>query len=99
MNESIINLVSDLKHSQVDIGKKMKTEKTQSMDSKRHLGSEINPEHKGVIPRLLGVVMILLGFMNSMLSWRGGFAIDPVYIVMLVAGLMLYITGILARNR
>ncbi len=61
--------------------------------------TETDDGQKGVIPRLLGVVAIILGFLNSMLSWRGGFAIEPFYVALVLGGAVLYITGSLARKR
>ncbi len=58
-----------------------------------------NTDRKGVAARLLGVVAIILGFLNSMLSWRGGFAIEPFYIALILGGVILYITGSLTGRR
>ncbi len=70
-----------------------KTEAKQSADV------EVSASRKGVITRLLGVVAIILGFLNSMLSWRGGFAVDPFYLVLILGGVLLYITGSVAGRR
>ncbi len=59
----------------------------------------IGTENKGVIPKLLGVVSIILGFLDSMLSWRGGFELDPLFIALILGGVLLYITGSLASKR
>ncbi len=60
---------------------------------------EDKAERKGVIPRLLGVVAIIVGTLDSMLSWRGGFEVEPLYIGLILGGIALYITGSLAYHR
>ncbi len=67
----------------------------QNTESEDNIGAE----NKGVIPKLLGVVAIILGFLDSMLSWRGGFELDPLFIGLILGGIFLYITGSLASNR
>ncbi len=67
----------------------------QNTESEDNVGAE----NKGVIPKLLGVVAIILGFLDSMLSWRGGFELDPLFIGLILGGIFLYITGSLASNR
>jgi hypothetical protein len=71
----------------------------QKTDSKQSPGVEDSAAQKGVIPRLLGVVAIILGFLDSMLSWRGGFAVEPFYIALILGGVILYIAGSLAGKR
>ncbi len=66
----------------------------QNTESEDNIGAE----NKGVIPKLLGVVAIILGFLDSMLSWRGGFELDPLIIGLTLGGIFLYITGSLASN-
>ena len=48
---------------------------------------------KGVVTKLFGVVLIFLGVLDSMVSWRGGFAVSEIYALMIVAGLALYVVG------
>ncbi len=67
----------------------------QNSESEDNIGAE----NKGVIPKLLGVVAIILGFLDSMLSWRGGFELDPLFIALIFGGVLLYITGSLASKR
>ena len=71
----------------------------QDTESKHSAGIENSADQKGVIPRLLGVVAIILGILDSMLSWRGGFEVEPFYIALIMGGVVLYIIGSLARNR
>ncbi len=62
-------------------------------------GNENSTTRKGVALRMLGVVAIILGILDSMLAWRGGYSVEPLYIGLIMGGLMLYISGILVRNR
>ncbi len=71
----------------------------QKAESKQSPSVDNGDEKKGVALRLLGVVAIILGFLDSMLSWRGGFAVEPFYIALILGGVILYITGSLARKR
>jgi hypothetical protein len=48
---------------------------------------------KGVVTKLFGVILVFLGVLDSMVSWRGGFAVDEIYALMIVAGLSLYVVG------
>lgn len=48
------------------------------------------PVKKGVKTKLFGVLLIILGGLDSMLSWRGGFAPSSMYVFLLVAGVALY---------
>ena len=71
----------------------------QKTQAKQSPGVENNTSQKCVILILLGVVAIILGFLDSMLSWRGGFAVEPFYIALILGGVILYITGSLAGKR
>lgn len=48
---------------------------------------------KGVISKLFGIVLIFLGILNSMLSWRGGFAVSDFYVLLIASGILLYVVG------
>jgi hypothetical protein len=52
-----------------------------------------NRSRKGVKTKLIGVVLVFLGVMNGMLSWRGGFALDDGPVLLLAAGVLLYAVG------
>ncbi len=71
----------------------------QKTDSNQGSSVEDSASRRGVIPRLLGVVAIILGSLDSMLSWRGGFAVEPFYIALILGGVILYVTGTLAGKR
>ena len=60
---------------------------------------ENSTDKKGVATRLLGVVAIILGSLDSVLSWRGGFEVEPFYIALIASGVVLYISGSLAGRR
>jgi uncharacterized membrane protein len=48
---------------------------------------------KGVVTKLFGVILVFLGALDSMVSWRGGFAVSEIYVLMIVAGAFLYAVG------
>jgi hypothetical protein len=48
---------------------------------------------KGAKTRLFGVVLIFLGALNSMLSWRGGLFVSDFYLLLFAAGSFLYVIG------
>ncbi len=54
--------------------------------------------NKGTILRLMGVVLIILGGLDGMLSWRAGVALSNVYIYLILAGVLLFIVGVLRRG-
>ncbi|MFQ5549153.1 MAG: hypothetical protein ACE5FV_12740 [Woeseia sp.] len=53
---------------------------------------------KGVITRLLGVTLIILGVLDSMLAWRGGYAISEMYILLVASGIFVYVIGAVQRG-
>ncbi len=57
------------------------------------------PPKRGVKTKILGVCLLFLGFMDSMLAWRGGFEVDQLYVVFIVAGLALVAIGTLRQRR
>jgi hypothetical protein len=54
---------------------------------------ERSAPRRGVAIKLLGVVLIFLGTLDSMLSWRGGFALNETYVLLIAAGNFLYAIG------
>lgn len=52
----------------------------------------------GVIFRLFGVVLIFVGALDSMLSWRGGAAQDNFYLILIGAGMFLFAIGAIRRR-
>ena len=55
--------------------------------------------NKGFIIKLFGVVLVFLGALDSMLSWRGGFAPSNFYFWLIGGGLLLYAAGAIRRGR
>jgi hypothetical protein len=53
---------------------------------------------RGAIIRLFGVILVILGTLDIMLSWRGGFAIDPFHAMLLIGGLLLCLIGAIRRQ-
>ncbi len=53
---------------------------------------------KGAIVKLFGVVLIFLGGLDSMLSWRGGFPANDFFLLLIVSGLVLYGVGSVRRR-
>ncbi len=53
---------------------------------------------KGVKTRLLGVVLIIVGFMDSMLAWRGGFQVNSFYTLLIASGVLIYCIGAIRRG-
>ncbi len=52
----------------------------------------------GVIFRLFGVVLVFVGALDSMLSWRGGAAQDNFYLILISAGIFLFAIGAVRRR-
>ncbi len=53
---------------------------------------------RGAVIKLFGVILIILGALNTMLSWRGGFEVLSLPVVFIVAGLLLNLIGSILRN-
>jgi hypothetical protein len=54
--------------------------------------------NRGAIIRLFGVILIILGTLNTMLSWRGGFTVEPFHAMLIGAGLLLCLIGSIRRG-
>ncbi len=48
---------------------------------------------KGVKTKIIGVIMMLLGGLNSMLLWKGGMPVSASFLFIFVAGVFLYVIG------
>ncbi len=55
--------------------------------------------NRGAIIRLFGAILIILGGLDIMLSWRGGFQVAPFHGLLLVGGILLCIAGAVRRQR
>ncbi len=60
--------------------------------------TEAHDSSRGAIIRLFGVILVILGTLDSMLMWRGGFVLSTVYIGMIASGLFLYLIGTIRRR-
>ncbi|MHA1601344.1 MAG: hypothetical protein ACTSW2_11005 [Alphaproteobacteria bacterium] len=54
--------------------------------------------NRGAIIRLFGVILIILGALNTMLSWRGGFEVLPFHAALIIMGLLLCLIGAIRRQ-
>ena len=54
---------------------------------------------KGVIIRLFGVVLVFVGVLDSMLSWRAGLALSDFYVLLIATGILVYLIGAIRRGR
>lgn len=59
----------------------------------------VNANNRGAIVRLFGVILIILGGLNSMLSWRGGLEMVSFHSMLIVAGLLLCLVGAILKQR
>ncbi len=58
-----------------------------------------HPNTLGPVVRLFGVVLIILGTLNTMLSWRGGFEVLSLPVYLFAAGILLCVIGGVLRER
>jgi hypothetical protein len=56
-----------------------------------------NPK-RGVITKIFGMILIFLGALDSMLSWRGGFSASDFYSIMIFAGILLFAIGSIRQS-
>ena len=54
--------------------------------------------NRGAFFRLFGVILVILGWLDTMLSWRGGFEVLPFHAMLIVTGLLLYLIGAIRRR-
>jgi len=48
---------------------------------------------KGVVTRIFGVVLIILGSLDMMLSWRGGMEVNAFHAGIFMVGIILFALG------
>ncbi|NQU56999.1 MAG: hypothetical protein HQ513_07175 [Rhodospirillales bacterium] len=48
---------------------------------------------KGVVTKIFGVVLIILGSLDMMLSWRGGMEVNPFHVGIFMGGIVLFALG------
>ncbi len=51
----------------------------------------------GAVVRLFGVILIILGALNTMLSWRGGFEMLSLPVILICLGVLLCAIGGILR--
>ncbi|NKB59814.1 MAG: hypothetical protein GKS00_26150 [Alphaproteobacteria bacterium] len=54
--------------------------------------------NRGAIVRMFGVILVILGTLDIMLSWRGAFEIVPFHVMLIAAGLLLCLIGAIRRQ-
>ncbi len=54
--------------------------------------------NRGAVIKLFGVILIILGALNTMLSWRGGFEVLSLPVVLIATGLLLNLIGSILRT-
>ena len=54
--------------------------------------------NRGAVIKLFGVILIILGALNTMLSWRGGFEVLSLPVIFIITGLLLNLIGSILRN-
>jgi hypothetical protein len=54
--------------------------------------------NRGAIIRLFGVILIILGTLDMMLSWRGSLEIVPFHAMIFVTGVVLCLIGAIRRH-
>ena len=47
----------------------------------------------GVVAKIFGAIMIILGSMNCMLAWRGSFQSSDFFVLLIVGGIALFCFG------
>ena len=52
-----------------------------------------NTGNAGVLAKIFGAIMIILGSMNCMLAWRGSFQVNSFYLALILLGLALFCFG------
>lgn len=62
--------------------------------------SPVTPVHntRGAILSLFGAIMIILGTLNTMLSWRGGFEVVSFQVGLIATGIILCVIGAIRRQ-
>ncbi len=54
---------------------------------------------RGAVLKIFGVVLICLGALDSLLSWRGGLVLNDFYVFLLAGGTLLYAAGAIRCQR
>ena len=59
----------------------------------------ISFNNRGAVVRIFGAIFIILGTLDTMLSWRGGFEVITFHTFLIAAGLLLCGIGAVLRIR
>lgn len=54
--------------------------------------------NRGAIIRLFGVILVILGTLDIMLSWRGALDVVPFHVMLIATGLLLCLVGAIRRQ-
>ncbi len=54
---------------------------------------------RGVKTKILGIVLIFLGALNSLASWRAGIVLSDFYVILFASGVALYAIGAIRGGR
>ena len=57
-----------------------------------------DPSIEQEAPRRGVIVLIFAGMMDAMLSWRGGFALNETYVLLIASGVFLYAIGAMRQG-
>ena len=57
------------------------------------LDKEPKPPKKGVKSKIFGVILVILGSLDLMLSWRGGLEISGFYVLLVLSGVAIFCMG------
>jgi len=60
--------------------------------------SERDYSPRGAVFKLFGVVLIILGALNTMLSWRGGFEMMSLPVYLMAVGGLLCLIGVIRHG-
>ncbi len=53
---------------------------------------------RGLVARIFGAVLVIVGFMDCMLAWRGGFQINLLFVILIVSGILVFTVGAIQRK-
>ncbi|MBT5110766.1 MAG: hypothetical protein HOM25_18965 [Rhodospirillaceae bacterium] len=53
---------------------------------------------RGAVFRIFGVILVILGTLDIMLSWRGAFDVAPFHVMLIATGLLLCAIGAIRRQ-
>ncbi len=74
------------------------TDKEPRNDADLSGGAASSGGNRGALLRLFGVILVILGTLDIMLSWRGAFEIVPFHVMLVISGLFLCFLGAIRRQ-